>query len=120
MKLAGITWKLHYSDLAEHSKTGKWRAAKLPEDLVDDAQQATVSVMLFTSRVRDDGIRQLAEKFVEAAASAPRCLTKEEAEAALNKMSGSLLLVHKRTGEALRKLDDDQDANIRLKRSARG
>jgi len=96
-KLARATGRMHHFDLTEHRKTGKWRASLFPEGFSDDAQQATVLVMLLTSRVRDDDIRELAETFRSAATWVTLCPNKEDSEAALSKMSETLGWLHKRT-----------------------
>jgi hypothetical protein len=108
-KLARVTGKMHHFDLMEYRKTGK-RGSLFPDEFSDESQKANVSITLLTSRVRDDGIRKLAEMFREAANWVPLCPSEEDAKAAVGKMAETLDALYKRTGEALRKLDDDEDA----------
>jgi hypothetical protein len=111
-KLARATGRMNFLDSMEYRKTGKWGGQRFPENLSDDAQQANVSVMLLTSRVRDDDIRELAETFRSEANQVALCRTAEAAKDALDKMGAVLTSLYKRTGEVLRKLDDDEASEI--------
>jgi uncharacterized membrane protein len=62
-KLARTTGRMHHLDSMNHRSTGKWGGFLFPENLDDDAHQANVAVMLLTSRVRDEYIREVAETF---------------------------------------------------------
>jgi hypothetical protein len=110
-KLARATGRMHHLDEMEHRKTGKWRSSRFPENLNADAHQSNVSVMLLTSRVRDDDIRELAETFRRAANEVPICPNAEAAGNSLAKMAEALGSLHQSIGKMLRKLDDDEDAS---------
>jgi hypothetical protein len=103
---------MHHLDEMEHRKTGKWGGLRFPEDVNADAHQANVSVMLLTSRVRDDEIRELAETFRSEANKVPLCPNAQAAKNALDKMGTALVSLYKRTGEVLRKLEDDEASEI--------
>jgi len=110
-KLARVTGKMNYLDSMEYRKTGKWGGQQFPENLSDDAQQANVSVMLLTSRVRADDIRELAETFKDEANRVALCRNAEEAKDALNNMGMVLRSLYKRTGEVLRTLEEAEEAS---------
>jgi hypothetical protein len=111
-KLARATGKMNHLDSIEYRTTGKWGGRRFPEDLNDDAHQANVSVMLLTSRVRDDDIRELAETFKSEANRVTLCQNAEEARYALEKMGIALRSLYERTREVLRKLDDGEASEI--------
>jgi len=103
---------MHHLDEMEQRKTGEWGRHLLPEDLDNDAYQANVSIMVLTSRVRDDRVRELVETFRSNATHVGISHTEEAARAALAKMVEVLEPLHERIGEILRKLDDDEDTQM--------
>jgi CHASE2 domain-containing sensor protein len=65
--------------------------------------------MMLTSRVRDDATRKMAETFRSHVNKIGICRTEKESEDIFNKIFPVLEPLHKRIGEILRKLDDDED-----------
>jgi uncharacterized coiled-coil protein SlyX len=63
VKLSRTAGRMHHLATMEQRKTGKWGGHLFSEDLDDDAHHANVTIMVLTSRVRDDRIREMAETF---------------------------------------------------------
>jgi hypothetical protein len=95
----------------EFRKTGKWGGWLFPEGLSDEAHRANVTIMVLTSRVRDDRVREIVESFRHHANCVGIARTREADREALEKMGELIQPLHERIGEVLRKLDDDEDAD---------
>lgn len=109
MKLTRAAGKMNHLGEMEFRKTGKWGAHLFPDDLSDAAHQASVTILVLTARVRDEGIRKMVESFRSYANRVGISPTKETDREALAKMAELLQPLHERVGEVLRKLDDDED-----------
>jgi hypothetical protein len=108
-KLARTAGRIHHLDEMEYRKTEKWAGASLPEDLNRDSHEATVSLMVLTSRVRDDNIREMLKSLRSLSSVVGLSRTREQETEAMNKLGALLEPLHERIGEVLRKLDDDED-----------
>jgi len=111
LKLARAAGRMNHLDEMEFRKTGKWGGNLFPDGLSDGAFQANVTIMVLTSRVRDDRIREIAAAFRDHANSVGTSPTREADRKALEKMGELVEPLHARIGEVLRQLDDDEDAN---------
>lgn len=109
-KFTRITGKMHHIERMELKKTGKWGGFLFPEGLSDSALEANVKIMVLNSRVRDEHIRELAERFRGHANKIGILPSPQATEDASLKMIETIDPLHKRIGEILRKLDDDEDA----------
>jgi hypothetical protein len=104
-----VAGKMHHLDRMEQRRTGNWGRYLLPDDLNNEAFQANVSIMVLISRVRDNRVRELAETFREHASRVGISDTEEAGRNALDIVTEVLDPLHKRIGEVLRKLDEDDD-----------
>jgi len=110
VKLTRTAGRMHHIDEMEHRKTGKWGGFSFPEGLSDDALQAGVAIMVLTSRVRDEQIREMVKTFKSNANRIGISPNEQATRKALEGMIEVLEPLHERIGEILRKLDDDEDA----------
>lgn len=110
VKLARAAGRMNHLDEMEFRKTGKWGGHLFPEGLSDAAHQSNVTIMVLTSRVRDDRIREVVAAFRSHANCVGTSATREADRTALDKMSELIEPLHERIGEVLRKLDDDEAA----------
>jgi hypothetical protein len=101
---------MYHLDEMEHRKTGRWGGHLFPEGLSDEAHHSNVTIMVLTSRVRDDRTREMAKTFRSHANRVGISTTEQEDAQALYRMAEVLDPLHERIGEVLRKLDDDEDA----------
>jgi hypothetical protein len=103
---------MNHRDEMEYRKSGKWGGQLFSEELNDSAHTANVTIMVLTTRVRDERIRELVTTFRSQANRVGISKTREAAKEALEQMSTVLEPLHERIGEVLRKLDDDEDAGL--------
>lgn len=116
VKLTRAAGRMHHSDEMEFQRTGTWGGHLLPEDISDDAHQANVAMLVLTSRVRDQQIRELADSFRSEANKIGMPHRSREADReTLTKIGEFLEPLHKRIGEILRRIDDDEDAATGLR-----
>jgi hypothetical protein len=109
LKLARAAGRMNHLDEMRFRETRKWGGTLFPDGLSDDAFQANVTIMVLTSRVRDDRIREIVSAFRTHANCVGTSPTREAATKALEKMSQLIEPLHTRIGEVLRQLDDDED-----------
>jgi hypothetical protein len=110
VKLARAAGRMNHLDEMEFRKTGEWGGNLFPEVLSDGALQANVTIMVLTSRVRDDRIREIVTTFRSHANCVGTSPTRDADRKALAQMGELIEPLHTRIGEILRKLDDDEDA----------
>jgi hypothetical protein len=104
MRTAGA---MHHQDVVEYRTTGKWQRQQFGDDLSNQQLHANTDTMLFTSRIRDDKVRDLADRlriYVHEIASSPDEAT---ADGRLLVAGNTQQTLIQRIGQLVRELDDE-------------
>jgi hypothetical protein len=91
-----------------YRQTNQWRREQLPEDLNEGYFVASTQTALFSSRVRDDAVRQLVERFRTVSTDAILAETPANARRQLQDLMGLSNELHSRIGKLIRTIDDDE------------
>lgn len=110
MELSRAAGGTHHLDAMEFRKSGKWGKRLLPADLDEVFRHATVKTLTLMVRVHDDRVREMVRKFREQASNVGLCRNEKESEKCLTEVARLLDPLNERIGEALRKLDEDDEA----------
>jgi hypothetical protein len=106
-KLARATGRANHLDEMAYRKTNEWRKEMLPEDLNEGYFVASTQTALLSSRVRDDGVRQLVENFRDVSTHAILAETPADAHRQLQGLMGISNELHGRIGMLIRTIDHD-------------
>lgn len=106
-KLTRATGRTNHLDEMAYRKTNEWRKEQLPEDLNDGYFVASTQTALLSSRVRDEAVRQLVEKFRTVSTDAILAETPANARRHLQELMGISNELHSRIGKLIRTIDDD-------------
>ena len=85
-KLTRAAGRINHLDKMTYYSTGKWGGFQLPADLDDDAHYANVTLMVLTSRVRDDCIRKMVNTFRSHASCVGITVTEQAEKEAIQHM----------------------------------
>jgi hypothetical protein len=107
-KLARATGRTNHLDEMAYRQTNQWRREQLPEDLNEGYFVASTQTALFSSRVRDDAVRQLVERFRTVSTDAILAETPANARRQLQDLMGLSNELHSRIGKLIRTIDDDE------------
>lgn len=104
--LIRATGEMHALDLGAHRLTGEWRKNRFGEELNQKHLSAVTDTLIYASRVRDGGIRELAGRLRAECTMVLDCQLPESAM----KLMNCAVEVHKELiesiGRSLRDLDD--------------
>lgn len=96
---------LHQDELA-HRAGAVWQRQQLPEGLADEALQLTTETLLLASRIRDDEVRALADRFRTEASKVGFGASSDEAHKSIMTASETQGLLLKRIGLLVREIDE--------------
>jgi hypothetical protein len=104
--LARATGATNVEDYRAYRQTGEWQQQPTDEVLSESSRVAIRRTSILNSRVRDDLVRELVQKFKDSCVSATFSDSKEAADSALEMMASMFEDLNDRIGLVLRKMDD--------------
>ena len=105
-KLLRTAGAMHHQDVLAFGRTGKWQRPLFADDLSNEQFQLNVETMLLASRVRDEGVRVLAEQFRHRALSVGRSPDEEAGESRMMEAADIQQALLQRIGHLIRQLDE--------------
>jgi hypothetical protein len=109
MQLARSVGQIQYLDEMAHRATGQWHKQLLPEDLSEANRLAQARTLMFGSRVRDNSIRELVEKFRSLCTKITFSPNLEDSNRAMLEQVEVYTELHRQIGVVLRNLDDAEE-----------
>ena len=94
----------------KYASTGKWGEAEFSDSLNRHRLQATTKIIMVSVRVHDERVKELSAKLKDTGDEIFGAGSEEEAQTAFGRMVAVIGPFHKRVGEVLKKIDDDEDA----------
>jgi hypothetical protein len=108
LMLLGRTYgQMHHQDVMTYKQTGEWQKHKFPGDLAEESRATQSHTSVLVSRVRDENVRELVQKFKDYGVSTLQCANRELGDRAMLLMATTSNEVNQRIGEILRKMDDE-------------
>jgi hypothetical protein len=104
--LARATSAGNAEDNRVYGQTAGWQKQRADETLSENSRLAIRRTSILNSRVRDDLVRELVQKFKDSCVSATFSDSKEAADSALEMMASVFEDLSDRIGLVLRKMDD--------------
>lgn len=105
-KLLRNTGASLHQDVVAHRLGSKWQRQQLPDALSDDHLHVVTETMLLASRVRDDEIRTLADRFRSQTLAVGMSNGENEAENRMKGAGETQAALIQRIGEIVRGLDE--------------
>lgn len=97
---------LHHDIVAHRSEGKKWQRQQLPEGLSDDLLRQNTEVMLLSSRIRSEEIRQLATTLREALGSVGNAPSERDANAMMERAAVIHHTMIESIGRTIREIDE--------------
>jgi hypothetical protein len=113
-QLARFTGRAQHQDVVAYRSSGTWRKHLLTEEVNQGFLRSQISIGRLRVRVRDEHVRQLAERFTSVCADIVFTATEAESENVLRLMVLASSELHEQIGAILRKLDDEESATPQL------
>lgn len=104
--LARAAGAANVQDNRAYRQTGQWQKQLLGEELSENFRLAARRTSILNSRVRDDLVRELVQRFKDVSTGASFSPSKEAADSALNTMASVFEELNDRIGMLLRRMDD--------------
>jgi len=95
-----------HQDTLSYRATGIWQKQQLPEDMSDEGLRLITETMLLGSRIRDEEVRDLAERLRSQTTKVEFSSSQAEAEGSMLAAADMQLKLIQRIGQLLREIDD--------------
>lgn len=106
--LARATGAANVQDVRAYRLTGEWQEQPLSEELSENFRLASRRTAILKSRVLDDLVRELVQRFKDSCGAAAFSASREAADSTLNVMASVFEELNERIGLLLRQMDDDE------------
>lgn len=104
--LARATGATNVEDNKAYRQTGEWQKEPVGEVLSENSRLAIRRTSILNSRVRDDLVRELVQRFKDSCVNSTFSISIEAADSALNTMASVFEDLNDRIGLLLRQMDD--------------
>ncbi|WP_124363538.1 hypothetical protein [Pseudomonas sp. R3-52-08] len=108
--LMRCTTVLHLAECNMYQETGSWGESELTEDVNDRSRSAFRQVTLTKVRVRDEHVRDMAERLSKLCSQASFAISHNAAEDAVLDAGSLFNEFNEKVGESLRALEDEEQA----------